>query len=282
MFLTAQQGCAGFSLDKVFPSKEPQHIGRVGIASVAYEPEVGAYGLSRPGGGPRNEVIGGALAGGAGGAGIGAAACTPSVIIPWAYAACIATAGMLGLLVGGVAGSAVANTKDTKALQPVLPPGRVMREALHNRVVDLAVAQNRYSVVDLGTFEPATSEKTMQSTSLLGKQDRVPSASNYRQFTTQGVEHVLETTILAVNIHGAGAGKYRLHMECQSRLINIAGGEVLIGTHRYRGPEFSLAEDAEDDQTIKRQVIEAGIESIAREIISKYFPQSAAATVVGV
>jgi hypothetical protein len=244
----------------------------VGVASIAHVTRVEAYGLSSPGGGPRKEVLGGTLAGGATGAGVGAAVCVPSAIVPALYPICVATLGVTGLLVGTVAGEAVANTRDAKDLQQVLPAGREMQEALHRRVIDLATAQAKHPIVDLGALEPITTEPPAQTDAPFARRGRASYPAEYRKFAAQGIDHMLETSVLSVAIHGAGPGKYRLLMECQSRLINIAKDDILITTHRYRGPVFSLAEDAADDRAFKHQIIEAGIESIAREIVSNYFP----------
>ena len=275
VFISAQQGCASFSLDRLFSGKKPPELGQVGIASLATAPNVRASGLSKQSGMPRNETLGGTVAGSAGGVGIGFAVCTPSIIIPWAYAACIATLGVTGLLVGILVGREVANVKDTKTFAAVLPAGVDMQEALRSTVIAVTKNITDKPVIDLGTQDNATGQdkNNMDSPGLVPTSQKADYA-DYRKYRVQGIDTVLETSVLNVGLQAVGPGQYQLLLQCNSRLIKTRDGEEIMSkTHYYNGPEFQQESESAQGAGIKLQVLNAGIDSIAREIGRTYFPQ---------
>jgi len=275
VFLSAQQGCASFSLGRLFSDKKPPALGQVGIASPATAPNVRASGLSKQCGMPRNESLAGTVAGSAGGVGVGFAVCTPSIIIPWAYAACIVTLGVTGLLVGTLVGREVANVKDSNTFAAILPAGIDMQEALRTTVIAVMKNSMDKPVIDLGMQNNATGadKNNVDSPGLVQTSQKTVYA-DYRKYTAQGIDTVLETSVLNVGLQAAGSGQYRLVLQCNSRLINTRdGSEVMSKTHYYSGPEFQQESETAQGIGIKLQVLNAGIDSIAREIERTYFPQ---------
>ena len=272
VFLSAQQGCATFSLDRLFGHKNPPKLGQVGIASPGTVPNVSAVGLSKPNGMPRNETLGGAAAGSAAGVGIGFAACTPTIIVPWFYPACIATLGVAGLLVGTFAGSAVANAHDAETFAAVLPAGIDIQEAMRTRVMALTKNSTDKPVIDLGTqdFAKGQEKSNTDSQSLVHAQQPA-NYVDYRKYTAQGIDTVLETNVLSVGLQAAGPGQYRLVLQCSSRLIKASdGSEIMSKSHYYNGPTFRQESETMQDKSIKIQVLNAGIESIALDIERTY------------
>lgn len=277
VFISAQQGCASFSLDRLFGDKKPLELGQVGIASPATLPDIRAAGLSKQSGMPRNETLGGTAAGGAGGVGVGFAACSPTIILPWLYPVCIATFGVTGLLVGALVGREVANVKDTKTFAAVLPAGIDLQEELRSSVLNLTKNTTDKPVIDLGTqVNSAGQDKNNTDSSSLVPTSQKADYADYRKYTTQGIDTVLETSVLKVGLQAAGPGQYRLVLQCNSRLIKtVDGSEIMSKTHYYNGPEFQQEQESEMAQGtgIKIQVLNAGIDSIAREIGRTYFPR---------
>ena len=275
VFISAQQGCASFSLGRLFGDKKPPELGQVGIASPATLPDIRAVGLSKQSSMPRNETLGGTAAGGAGGVGVGFAACSPTIILPWLYPVCIATFGVTGLLVGALVGREVANVKDTKTFAAVLPAGIDMQEVLRSTVITVTKNSTDKPVIDLGTQDNATGQdkNNTDSPSLVQTSQKADYA-DYRKYAAQGIDTVLETSVLNVGLQAAGPGQYRLVLQSNSRLIKTRDGAEIMGkTHYYNGPEFQQESQTAQGTGIKLQVLNAGLESIAREIGRTYFPQ---------
>jgi hypothetical protein len=273
VFLPAQQGCASFSLDRLFGDKKPPELGQVGIASPATAPNVRASGLSKQSGMPRNESLGGAATGGAGGVGVGFAACSPTIILPWLYPVCIATFGVTGLLVGALVGREVANVKDTETFAAVLPAGIDLQETLRTRVTVLTKNSTDKPLIDLGTQDIAAGlDKSNANAPGLVPTSKPADYTDYRKYAVQGIDTVLETSVLDVGLQAAGPGHYRLVLQCSSRLINTTDGKEIMGrTHYYSGPEFLQESETAQGTGIKLQVLNAGIESLGREIVRDYF-----------
>ena len=230
-FLSAQPGCASSSLGRLFGDKKPPELGQVGIASPATTPGVRAAGLSKQNGMPRNESLAGTVAGSAGGVGIGFAVCTPSIIIPWAYGACIATLGLTGLLVGALAGREVANVKDSNSYAAVLPAGLDIQNALRSTVIAVTKNAMDKQMIDLDTQNiTAETDNNTESPGLIQKSQQ-PAYADYRKYTAQGIDTVLETSVLNVGLQAAGSGKYRLILQCNSRLINTRDGSEIGRAH---------------------------------------------------
>ena len=275
IFLMVQQGCATFSLDNLFGHKQPAELGHVGITSPATDPGIRAVGLSKQDSIIRNETLGGAAAGSAGGVGAGFAVCTPSIIIPWAYAACIATLGVTGLLIGTVAGREVVNATDTEEFTAILPAGIDLQALLRTNVISLINNPVDKPVMDLGTqvIENNQVNGNVQSVDMVQSNPQKDTV-DYRRYAPQGIDTVLETNILNVGLHASGNNQYRLVLGCRSRLINTTNGnEIMSRDHYYNGPEFMQETGSAQDRGIKIQVLNAGIESIAHEIVREYFPQ---------
>jgi len=97
---------------------------------------------------------------------------------------------------------------------------------------------------------------------------------DYRKFTAQGIDTVLETNVLFVGLQAAGPGQYRLVLQCSSRLVKTAdSSEIMSKIHYYSGPEFPQGSESAQGAGIKLQVLNAGLESIALEIVHAYFPR---------
>ena len=275
VLLSAQQGCASFSLRNLFSNKKPPEMGQVGIASPGIVPNVSAVNLSKKNGMPRNETLAGTVAGSAGGVGIGFAVCAPSIIIPWVYGACIATLGLTGLLVGTLAGREVANVKDAETFAAVLPAGIDLQEALRTKVMGLTKNAAAKPVIDLGTQDIASGQdKSTTDTQGLVQTSQPADYVDYRKYAAQGIDTVLETSVLSVGLQAAAPGQYRLVLQSRSRLIKTGDGtEIMSKAHYYSGPEFQQESDMAHGTGIKLQVLNAGLESIAQEIGRAYFPQ---------
>ena len=276
VFISSQQGCASFSLDRLFGDKKPPELGQVGIASPATLPNIRAVGLSKQNGMPRNETLGGTAVGGAGGVGVGFAVCTPSIIIPWAYAVCIAGLGVAGLLVGTLAGREIANLKDTESFAAVLPAGIDMQEALRTTVIAVTKNTTDKPVIDLGAQKNAPEQdKNNTYASSIVQPDQKTVNADYRKYAAQGIDTVLETSVLYVGLKATGSGQYQLVLQCNTRLIKTSDGDTIMNkSHNYSGPEFLQEIESAQGAGIKLQVLNAGIESIAREIDRTYFPRS--------
>ena len=276
VYLSAQQGCALFSPGGIFGDKKPPELGQVGVASPPSVPDIRASGLSDQSGMPRNETLGGTAVGGAGGVGVGFAACSPTIILPWLYPVCIATFGVTGLLIGALAGRKVANIKDAETFAAVMPAGIDMQEALRSRVISLTKNSTDRPVIDLGMQEIAAGQGAgTTDTSGLVPASQPTQHVEYRQYAAQGIDTVLETHVGNVGLQGAGPGQYRLVLQGTSRLIKTTDDqEIMSKTHHYRGPEFQQESETEQGTGIKLQVLEAGLESIALEIGRTYFPQN--------
>ena len=273
VFISSQQGCASFSLSRLFGDKKPPELGQVGIASPATSPNIRAVGLTKQKGIPRSETLGGTVVGGAGGVGVGFAVCTPSIIIPWAYGACIAAIGLTGLVVGTVAGREVANAKDTESFAAVLPAGIDMQEELRTTVIAVTKNTTDKPVIDLGAQEdvPVLDKNNTDLSRIVQPGEKIVDV-NYRKYAAQGIDTVLETNVLYVGLTATESGQYQLKLQCNSRLVKTSDGNTIMSKlHNYSGPEFPQENESAQGAGIKLQVLNAGLDSIAREIGHTYF-----------